>query len=246
MVGIHADIETCFEVDPELIERTLAPPAPGVSPQDRVLALLERMTAVARPRQGAARMLLVFARLGACDWLKADLVVVLAPHGQRTIITLSLDDLHGRRPLHAPFDVDAPLEEFVRTLERKPLDLATLELVRADPQTHAIELHARAALTRETLRAPDDETEDVAATSTKRQPPPVPSRGTRGEVSAKPTMKIPVVHIPREAFRDDEDQPPRSRIFQAPPRSAPEHADAPPATARSAASNVDDIDEGWD
>ncbi len=252
VVGFHASIETCFEVDAELIDRTLAPAASAlaVSPRDRVLALLERMTDVARPRQGAARMLLVLARLAECDWVKGGLVIELAARGERTRLTASLEDANATKPMHAPFDVDAPIEEFVRVLERGGTDLAALEVAHANPQGNVVELRSpgsAAAHSRETVRAPGEP-------SAKRGPPPIPARGprsTRADFHAKPTVRIPQVHLPPEAFRDDQERPPESSVhnLHAPDEPAKRPESAPPPTVRStagAATPMDDIDEGWD
>lgn len=257
VVGIHATIETCFEVDAELVEHTLAPAAGdlGVSPRDRAMALLERMADVARPRQGAARMLLVFARLAEQAWLAGTLSVELEPHDEHTLITASLEDAHGRRALHPPFDVEAPLDEFVRALERRAPDLASLEVVRYAADGLALRGRLEAE-DNETVRpgGDDNEVNGSEMPNSKRHPPPLPARGprsARGDMSAKPTMKIPLVRLPPEAFRDDQGAPPKSRIYDlAAEETVEKRSDsAPPPTVRGTAGGpggMDDIDDGWD
>lgn len=58
-------------------------------------ALIDRMAEVARPGEGAAKILLLFARMAGtpCEWLEGDLSVEMAGDEQSTVVEIMLD--HG-------------------------------------------------------------------------------------------------------------------------------------------------------
>jgi hypothetical protein len=91
--------------------------------RDAARALLNHMAEVARPNEGAPKILLIFARMAttACDWLDGDLRVELVGDGEISVIE-SLTELGGglRERALPSFAVGVPLAEFVRAVERVP------------------------------------------------------------------------------------------------------------------------------
>jgi len=114
------DFGTCFEVEDEHIEHALAPAASIEEelPRARVFALLDRMAEVARPRQGAPRILFVLARLASCEWLEGDLEVALQANGNSTLVDLTVDDGMIRSRLRPSLALAVPFHEFETGVER--------------------------------------------------------------------------------------------------------------------------------
>jgi hypothetical protein len=86
-------------------------------------ALLDRFAAIARPRDGAPLLLLVFARLAtvACDWLDGDLFIEMAAHRDITRVVIATELGSGMREKVFPtFDLAVPLDEFTGAIERIP------------------------------------------------------------------------------------------------------------------------------
>lgn len=87
-------------------------------------ALLEHLAAIAKPRDGAPLMLLLFARIAtvACDWLDGDLFIRMdarRPFGTRVTVATELG-LGMREKVFPSFDLNVPLDEFTRAVERIP------------------------------------------------------------------------------------------------------------------------------
>jgi hypothetical protein len=111
-----ADIETCFEVSPDMILRALAPsPAEdGLSPREKVFFLLERMASVARPRRGAGKVFEVLACLADADWIDGELDVRVRGDAERCRVDLLVDARLGLERLRAPLYFAVPIEELRR------------------------------------------------------------------------------------------------------------------------------------
>jgi hypothetical protein len=124
------DFGTCFEVDDPHIESALAPAATvaDAPPREKVFALLDRMAEIAKPRQGAPRILFVIARLTSCDWVDGDLEVRLQARGEGTVIDLMVNDGMLRSHLRPSLALRVPSQEFEVALGRIADFLAPLQV----------------------------------------------------------------------------------------------------------------------
>lgn len=124
------DFGTCFEVDEPHIESALAPAATVADelPRAKVFALLDRMAEIARPRQGAPRILFVVARLTSCDWVEGELEVRLQARGNDTVIDLMVHDGMLRSHLRPSLVVRVPFQEFEVALGRIADFIAPLQV----------------------------------------------------------------------------------------------------------------------
>ncbi len=129
--------------------------AGAVSDRQATRELLERLAAVSVPNTGAAKALLVYARLGttACDWLDGDLAVDLVEDDGGTRVETSTELGGGMRErLFAPVRFDAPLAEFARAITRVPHMVAPLTVRSSTPRR--VRLSASAAVRRTTAPPP--------------------------------------------------------------------------------------------
>jgi hypothetical protein len=97
--------------------------AQAIRTRDSTRHLLARLAEVSAPDTGAAKVMLVFARMAttACDWLDGGLRVTLEPREDDTRVELSIDMGGGmfERAL-PPVVLRVPLAEFTRAIERVP------------------------------------------------------------------------------------------------------------------------------
>lgn len=95
----------------------------AVASRGAAKALLKHMADVAKPNQGAPKILLIFARMAttACDWLDGELRVEVVGDGDVCVVE-SLTELGGglRERALPSFAVAVPLSEFVRAVDRVP------------------------------------------------------------------------------------------------------------------------------
>jgi hypothetical protein len=86
-------------------------------------ALLKHLVGIARPNDGAPKMLLLFARMatGNCDWLDGGLRVEVSGNEDACAIDV-MTELGGglRERLLPTFNLQVPISEFARSLERFP------------------------------------------------------------------------------------------------------------------------------
>ena len=124
------DFDSCFEVDDQRIDSALAPVATVADalPREKVFALLDRMAEIAKPGQGAPRVLFVIARLASCDWIDGDIEVRLHASGQKTVIDLMVDDGMLQSRLRPSLEVAVPFQEFETALGRITEFIAPLQL----------------------------------------------------------------------------------------------------------------------
>ena len=159
--------------------------------------LVSRLVSVARPNEGAPKILLLFARIAAVrpDWLDGDLYLDVNGDEKRTTISV-LTELGGglRERLLPTFTVKVPVSEFARALERHPHVVQPLVVdvkgptrlvmttrpqeVPPEPPQVALELQEV---------APDSRS-DVAATTRSTVPPPF----DMGDFARKRTGPAPV------------------------------------------------------
>lgn len=208
------DFGTCFEVDDERIEHALAPAASIEEelPRARVFALLDRMAEVARPRQGAPRILFVLARLASCEWLEGDLEVTLRAEGNDTIVDLTVDDGMNLNRLRPSLTLSVPFHEFETSVERITDFLEPLKVAeRVEGQSIALSVEGAAMAPEDakadriTARPPVDigavGMDNLARRSDRPQPKEEPS-GWGRRPDPKSTVKMKAVRIPIEAYRD--------------------------------------------
>jgi hypothetical protein len=125
-----SDVQSCLDVSDAHIARAMEP-ARSLSdetPRDKMLALLRHMAAVARPRSGAPRMLVLLAKMAARDWMEGDAVVELSSEDDRTTLTLLVDDGLSQERLAGPLVIQAPLFEFSHAVRTSPHVLVPLRL----------------------------------------------------------------------------------------------------------------------
>lgn len=95
----------------------------AIESRETTKELLTHFSTIARPNEGVAKVLLVFARMAtqACDWLDGDLRVELVGDGDVTIIEV-LSELGAgiREREFPPIVLNVPLAEFTRAVERVP------------------------------------------------------------------------------------------------------------------------------
>lgn len=192
------DFATCFEVDDDVIAQALAPAhsLSDPSPREKVLALLERMSEVASPRQGATRVLVVLAKTAGCRWLEGQLEVRLRPGHEGTDLEVLIDDGLSMTRLHTPLWFDAPFLEFEQAVRGRAREIEPLVVQQASKKEIRLRV-GEAAHQRQGAVA-----SEVFTTDKSTQANPLL------EEQAKKTMKLRAVNIPPEAYRDDD---PRSK-----------------------------------
>lgn len=124
MHGTWSHIVRCLDLREEDIAR-------AVASRDGAGQLLARLAEVSAPETGAAKVLLVFARMAttACDWLEGALRVELNQQGEATVAGLTTDLGGGLLERALPVLIlRAPLAEFTRAIERVPRLIAPLKL----------------------------------------------------------------------------------------------------------------------
>jgi len=210
MTGELAHIARCMDLNEADIVRAIASREP-------TKALLARLAARSAPNTGAAKALLVLARMAttACDWIDGDLIIELVEVDGATRIDVATDLGGGlRERVFQPLVFEAPLEEFTRAIERVARMVAPLRLGAKTPQR--ITLVASATVRRTSLPPPPIE---IAPESLFVHPgsPAVPDAGDGEPLPAS----LPVIVV-------------------APPAAKPEVArgasDLPP----------NELDSGWD
>jgi hypothetical protein len=105
--------------------------AAAIEDRSSTRALLERLAVVSVPNSGAAKALLVYARLAttACDWIDGDLAVDLLEDAGGTVVETSTELGGGlRERLFPPLRFDTSLEEFARAIGRVPHMIAPLSM----------------------------------------------------------------------------------------------------------------------
>lgn len=124
MSGDLSHIKTCLDLQEQDV-------VDAVATREATRALLSHLSRVSAPNTGAAKVILVFARLAtrACDWIDGDLAIELRAEGEATTIEVSTDLGGGlRERVFAPLPFRAPLAEFARAVERVPHMIAPLRV----------------------------------------------------------------------------------------------------------------------
>lgn len=111
---------------------TEADVAHAVSSADALRALLDHVAAVARPEEGAPKMLLAIARLATpqCTWLDGQLRVGIDGDDQQTRVSI-LVAAPGQTPrrLAPPTCLSVPFDEFTRAVRLAPRLIEPLQVL---------------------------------------------------------------------------------------------------------------------
>jgi hypothetical protein len=112
----YAHIQRCISLGDKDVKE-------AVATRSATKALLDHLASIARPNEGAPKILIVFARMAttACDWLDGELRVELVSGGDICVIEIMTELGGGLRERALPsFAVEVPIGEFVRAVERVP------------------------------------------------------------------------------------------------------------------------------
>jgi hypothetical protein len=103
--------------------------AQSIETRESAKRLLERLSAISKPSDGAPKLLMVFARMAttACDWLDGELRIEIVGDTDACVVEM-MSDLGGglRERVFPAFVMNAPLFEFTRAVERVPHVIAPL------------------------------------------------------------------------------------------------------------------------
>lgn len=111
-----ASINRCIDLGEEHV-------AAAVQARDETRALLEHLARVSAPNTGAAKVLILFARMAtnACDWLDGDLRIEIVGDAEVSVVEVMCELGAGMRErVFPPVAIRAPLVEFLRAVERVP------------------------------------------------------------------------------------------------------------------------------
>lgn len=144
----YSHIKKCFDLSDGDVAR-------AVESREETRELLTHLAQVAVPNSGAAKVLLVFARMAttACEWLDGDLRVEIV--AQKDGCSLSVVDDLGvgmAERVFPPFVLPVPVDEFLRAVERVPDRIRPLGVVARGKDR--ITLGATAELRRSSLPPP--------------------------------------------------------------------------------------------
>ena len=111
---VEWSITSCADVTDEDIEIAFEPQRSPADqpPRDKAMALLRKMTEVARPSSEAPRLLLVLARLSRSGLVKGVVEVKLRRVDQGTSLDVTTDDGVSVERLFRAAVISAPLSEF--------------------------------------------------------------------------------------------------------------------------------------
>jgi hypothetical protein len=177
--------------------------------------LIKHLVSIARPNDGAPKILLLFARMaaGSCDWLDGGLRVEVSGDERASVIDVMTELGAGMRERLLPtFTLKVPVSEFARSLERFPHMVQPLAV--------HVEGAGRLVLTT-LLEAPPPSVRGDAPASTRPTLPPTfdlgefarSRTGPAPKVAETPTMRPPTLD-PRTGMG----------VYQAQPGLLPEDA----------------------
>ncbi len=115
-------IDTCLAVRDEDLLRAATSSADA-------RALIERMASVARPNQGAARILSVLSRVATSEWIEGDMRVEVGGDADVTVIDVMIELAGGFcERLWPRLAVHVPLDELRRAVKMQPKFIEPLRL----------------------------------------------------------------------------------------------------------------------
>jgi hypothetical protein len=110
--------------------------------RDGADALLNRLTVIARPGDGALTVLLLLAQIVGRSWLEGDLCVELSADEGGTTIDVLTDANGVRKRVYRPRRFVIPIDELIETVERMALHLEPLVMI-ASAADRAVLVSAR-------------------------------------------------------------------------------------------------------
>ena len=216
-------IKRCFE----LTERDIAT---AVETRDGARELLGHLSEISEPNGGAAKSLLLLARMAtsACEWLDGELRVEIVGDHEISVVEVQ-EDLGGgmRERVFQPLPFKAPLDEFSRAVERVPHMVSPLSILAKT--TRHITLGATAEAQRSSLLPPPiqiaEESFFVPVDSMK-----IPATSKAGPAPELPvvTPQLPLVVSEQRRAQRESSRPPqrgatklRARVPSRPPVPPP-------------------------
>jgi hypothetical protein len=157
--------------------------------------LLKEMAEAARPEAGAAKILLAVARLAkpSCDWVEGSLRVELDAF-ERTKTRLGIiEDLGGgvRELLFPRLVLDAPLEEFARSLKMGPRAVEPLLLQKSTERDRLVLTHKKARPSHKppSFELAEDCLRQTLSPAARKTIPPVAAAPAKRRPSARPATE---------------------------------------------------------
>ena len=227
----YSDEVASFEHLRHCFELTEADVAAAIETREATLALLQRLAQVSEPNSGAAKTLLVLARMAttACDWLDGDLVIEIRAEDTRSKIELQCElGLGMRERVLPPLLMNAPLEEFTRAIERVPRLVKPLAIKLKSASR--LTLGAAEGVRRSSLPPPVAKAVRIATDSFfTLKVPPAPKAATE----AGPAPALPVIHPQLPTVQPEERASAKVKLERPPvPRSSPPRVSPKPPPAK--------------
>ncbi len=180
----------------------------AVESREETRALLEHLASIAKPEEGAPKVLRVFVRLveDRVEWLDGDLHVELTSKGASTSIDLSLDlGVGTQERLFPPLEFGVALNEFEVSIEKyrwlvgpfvMTHEVGKVTLATPDEARRSVAPAPRVGLSRSSLTPPAFDDPDFMVTPEE----------TQALGPADQTMEVQVPSLPpsSQAFADNE------------------------------------------
>ena len=230
----------------------------AVVSRTKAAALFAQLAAISRPKQGAAKVLVLLARVADVAWLEGNIRVELLAEGDDTVIDV-LADLGGLRERIFPRGrFRAPLDEFETAIARFPEALSPL-VVRSSRSDRVVMTTAPTAAVN-TMRpaAVEIDAASVRRATAPPQPQPIPIiaelEEARDEVLSLPSERPKAAAVSRskpatstrvvtKAFETSAIRREVERVRRDTSGRHGEKSIAPPAPG---ANPDDDVDGGWE
>lgn len=191
-------IERCWDVTESHLKE-------AIKSRGAMAELLDKMVSVARPNEGASKILIVLARMArpSCDWIEGSLRVEIsaAPHDTTAISVL--EDLGGNvhERVFPRYSIPVPLSEIERSIKTAPRVIEPLVVASPKSDTKVIVLTKGKA--RQTVKPPSFKlAEDCLRKSlppeVKKDLAPTPPKPKPREGSARPPAPAPAREPPKK------------------------------------------------
>lgn len=178
-----AEITSCLSVtDADMADATEDGPAAAAS----ALGLLRRMAEVAKPKQGAPKIMMLLARIAGAPWLEGVLEVRVQADADWSMIDLFLDNDTAVRRFAPSLLVGAPVSELLQSVQLQPTVVEPLELqAGATPSRFRLRAN-RSSAGRITVRPVAEP--PPAKVATPRPPAPTPAPAPPKPAAARPLV----------------------------------------------------------
>lgn len=204
-----AHIKRCLDIAEKDI-------AAAVETREACKLLLDHISKIAAPNQGAPKLLLVLARMAttACDWVDGELRIEMVGDGEVTVVELMSELGGGMRERVLPsFSLTVPLVEFTRAVERVPHMIEPLTTKVASPRR--VVFTASQEVRKSTIPPPPVEIGEgslYAGSGSSHPPPaiPLPPRPAAGRPSGAQTAPAAPVAAPAGGPGKPPPLPPRA------------------------------------